>query len=199
MTKWIDLNLPFKCYNYERPEFPPVPDLSVRAETALGSTIKEEEQKAFPGLKEDESYLDHPNHDEYWYAGSEALRDVGRERKARDTYLRELNKPVINKVLDYYDFLTRYNAWLDEQPEMIEWNKQCDEITKADDMVQNTKSFCGRGLNKAGVLIEIEDRSGKITQYLIGNINTLGGTCDDCHIDEESVVKRYAVVWEKGQ
>ena len=49
-----------------------------------------------------------------------------------------------------------------------------------------------RGLSKAGVLIEMIN--GK--RLLIGHINDMGGTCDDCtEIKERDIVARYCVVW----
>ena len=35
--------------------------------------------------------------------------------------------------------------------------------------------FCAEGLNKPGTIIHTTKRA-----YLIGDINTLGGVCDDC-------------------
>ena len=46
---------------------------------------------------------------------------------------------------------------------------------------------------RAGMLLELADGH----QYLVGDINTLGGVCDDCRmVTPEDVIHRYAVVWE---
>ena len=47
----------------------------------------------------------------------------------------------------------------------------------------------------AGMLIEMSNDG---TQYLIGDINELGGVCDDCRIiSETATVHRYRIVWER--
>ena len=56
------------------------------------------------------------------------------------------------------------------------------------------ESFTGKKLNQPGTLIEIE--SGE--QFLIGDINDLGGECDDCMaFPNKTIIKRYKVVWEE--
>jgi len=52
-------------------------------------------------------------------------------------------------------------------------------------------SFAKRGLIVPGTLIEMEDGH----TLLIGHINELGGTCDDCNFGGDRIVKRYKVVW----
>jgi len=49
-------------------------------------------------------------------------------------------------------------------------------------------SFCKRGLNNPGILLETD----KGEFFLIGSVNSLGGTCDCCaEFDENTMVKRY--------
>lgn len=53
-------------------------------------------------------------------------------------------------------------------------------------------SFTGLGLNKPGVQIRLTN--GK--EYLIGDINTLAGTCDDCpQFDSNEIISAYRVVF----
>ena len=53
------------------------------------------------------------------------------------------------------------------------------------------KSFCEMGLNKPGTLIKMKGK--KI--YLIGDVNPLGGVCDDCmNFDRKDIVKEYMVM-----
>ena len=48
--------------------------------------------------------------------------------------------------------------------------------------------FCSKGLNKPGTRVKIEGKS-----YLIGDINCVGGVCDDCTVFEgDSVVESYS-------
>ena len=65
-----------------------------------------------------------------------------------------------------------------------------------DDWIEFGKSFREfekQGLNITGTLIDVE-----AGQYLIGDINNLGGVCDDCTlVCREDKILRYKVVWEK--
>jgi len=56
-------------------------------------------------------------------------------------------------------------------------------------------SFCKRHLNIPGTLIDT-----KIGIFLVGNINKLGGVCDDCRaFDVDTIVRRYKIVWKKDE
>ena len=58
-------------------------------------------------------------------------------------------------------------------------------------------SFCGRGLNKAGVLILVK---GEKYPILIGHINKLAGTCGDCtRFKREAIVIAYRVIWQGAE
>lgn len=59
--------------------------------------------------------------------------------------------------------------------------------------------FCKDGLNKPGTQIDIQNRTDlskhKHKLYLIGDINELGGCCDDCmSFQEDQTVIQYRVV-----
>lgn len=56
----------------------------------------------------------------------------------------------------------------------------------------NGDSFCGRGLNNPGTIVEVDGK-----MHLIGTINELGGVCDDCvGFDGDSIVTRYKVAYK---
>jgi hypothetical protein len=60
-------------------------------------------------------------------------------------------------------------------------------------------SFCVLGLNKPGVLIEVEHDSAT-HQYLLGDINCSRGVCDDCvAFEKDAIVKRYRIVWSEDK
>lgn len=55
-------------------------------------------------------------------------------------------------------------------------------------------SFKERGLAQPGTLIDTEKGV-----FLIGHINPNRGICDDCtEFDNETIVKRYKIVWKEG-
>ena len=53
-------------------------------------------------------------------------------------------------------------------------------------------SFCGQDLNQPGTIVELENGN----RLLIGDINKLGGVCDDCQdeIRNETIIKRYVIL-----
>lgn len=55
------------------------------------------------------------------------------------------------------------------------------------------QEFSNRNLNEPGTLVEVDGDC-----YLIGDINTLRGVCDDCTaFDKKEIVSRYKVLVEK--
>lgn len=92
-------------------------------------------------------------------------------------------------VKAYKAFREKVEAWIKEQPE----TKAYSESVKKMNEVEKQKSFCGMELNKPGTLIEILDNK-ILKQLLIGDINSLGGVCDDCMgFSKDAVVVRYKV------
>ena len=81
------------------------------------------------------------------------------------------------------DWMKNHPLWLEYQEDMKRYNKEIGE-----------KSFCGKGLNRPGTIIEV--KSGKeLDHLLIGDINKLGGVCDDCmNFDSKAIVVRYKVL-----
>lgn len=89
-----------------------------------------------------------------------------------------LNKKL--KIDQWRSTLPEHKAWVINYH--AEYTKQLEVLLG--------KSFKGQGLDKPGTQIEVE---GKL--YLIGDINTNRGTCDDCSaFDPEAIVTRYRVL-----
>lgn len=96
-------------------------------------------------------------------------------------------------TVEYREKREQYYDWLDKQPEY----KQLEKDRQACIERNNHSSFSGRKLNQPGTLIEVEV-GGQVSQYLIGDINTVRGVCDDCcGFDCDALVKRYKIVWSK--
>jgi hypothetical protein len=87
----------------------------------------------------------------------------------------------------YKKFADKVRDWMKDQPA---WIAYLDAI-KTYHYGEDQKSFCGRQLNKPGTIIEV--LIGKeLKQLLIGDINILGGVCDDCMgFGRDVVVVRY--------
>ena len=63
------------------------------------------------------------------------------------------------------------------------------------------REFANKGLNIPGTLVEVKfkDRVGnkQKEQFLIGDINTIGGVCDDCvAFSHDATVTKYKVLAE---
>lgn len=90
--------------------------------------------------------------------------------------------PLLRKLIERVE---KEMGWVDVSiPFGPSYDDSSGEFKEADSMHK-------RGLIAAGVLIEMEDGH----TFLIGHVNELAGTCDDCSIGKDSVVKRYKVVW----
>lgn len=87
----------------------------------------------------------------------------------------------------YKKFCDKVREWMKDHPLWLTYQAQIK--TYSDNM--DKKSFCGRKLNMPGTSIEV--LVGKeLKQYLIGDINSLGGVCDDCMgFDKNTIVVRY--------
>jgi hypothetical protein len=108
--------------------------------------------------------------------------------------------PKYDKVVkgkEYKAAQRKYKRFADEVREWMKthplWLKYQEDM-KAYGAEEGKKSFCGRELNKPGTLIEV--RVGKeVTQFLIGDINTLAGVCDDCMgFGRDAIVVKYKVL-----
>ena len=114
----------------------------------------------------------------------QAYKEISSQYKYGDG--KKAYKSAVNK---YKNFRKKVEAWVKEQPE----HKTYVEDLKKHNEMDKLKSFCGRGLNKVGTMIEIVD-NGMDKKLLIGDVNALGGVCDDCMgFDREVIVLRYKV------
>lgn len=53
------------------------------------------------------------------------------------------------------------------------------------------------GRVRVGTVVEVKRVSGTTAQLLIGDVNPLGGVCDDCvDLERSDVIIRYRQVWE---
>lgn len=90
----------------------------------------------------------------------------------------------------YKKFADKVREWMKDHPAWIQYQI----ASKSYSECETSKSFCGRELNKPGTLIEVL-QNGEKCQFLIGDINTLGGVCDDCMgFSKDAVVVRYKVI-----
>lgn len=90
----------------------------------------------------------------------------------------------------YKKFSDKVREWAKTHPAWVTYQ----EVIKAYSNDESQKSFCGRQLNEPGTMIEV--LIGKeLKQLLIGDINSLGGVCDDCMgFGKDTVVVRYKIV-----
>lgn len=115
-------------------------------------------------------------------------------------YAEEENPPHKEAMLSlvaYREYNGKVNAWYEEQPEIIEWNALCNEEKLRAATEESKLSFVGMGLNKPGVLIEVEDDLGKVNTFLLGDVDIYNNSCG-CGggiISDTSIVKRYCVVY----
>lgn len=200
--RWIKLNLPYETREYFEGENIKCPNLNKRAKKELGFTLEDMDalydkmsQRDDNGLRE--KFVDriekavNKKFDEDSYEYDEWQAEVAtRCLKSKNADVRDLGA--------WTQMRGSYNRWMEKQPEIIAYNEEYDKQQKAFNAEIAKKSFCGLGLNNVGVLVELEDEV-NLMQYLIGDINQLGGVCDDCmgFRKEKAIVKRYKIVWSK--
>jgi translation elongation factor EF-Ts len=60
--------------------------------------------------------------------------------------------------------------------------------------------FYKHRLRRVGVLIEVKHLDGHIKKHLLGDVNVLGGSCDDCRdIKDEDIVLRAKIVYTQEE
>jgi hypothetical protein len=209
MNDWIEINLPYSKRNSEL-TYPEYPDLSQKCKEEFGLTIDELNLTLKSPNDNEQDTLGLVALGEYWTHYEKFRKEIessiivefpaGLEEEdlvaKMTTRLASLNDNIVNKVLEYKKFIKKYNAWEAEQTEVIEFNKLITELEEAHREKMRPLSFCGLGLNKPGVLIEVSNGV-ESTQYLIGDINIHRGVCDDCvAFGDEDIVTKYKIVWE---
>jgi hypothetical protein len=189
MNEWIEINLPWNKRVYaEHKEYVPYPDLSEKVKAHFGYSRDELLDKTFPGRKNGELEFDHPIYKEYNRVYSELSYD-------KNT-IRNSDNKAVKIVLEYHRLDREINEWLWKQPEYIAVFDENNRIEAANKEQQAELSFRGKGLNKAGTVIEYEE-NGKTQRMMIGDINEIGGVCDDCRgISDDAIILRYIVVWD---
>ena len=196
MSEWIECGLPFYAKN--EIDFPPFPDLSEEESREFGQTEKErkkkdldfhvrckiEEEVANPLLERLKAKPDYSV--DKFYA---ALRKTAKSKK-----ISKAQSKRIKRYVDENEHFDIYLKWENNQPKVIAWKEAMDKVSNEH---KDPPSFDGQGFANPGVLIEVEE-DGEIEQYLIGDINTNRGVCDDCvAFDRGAIVKRYKVIWTK--
>lgn len=204
MSKWINLNLPFNWYDRE-PENPLPPDLEERCKEVFGKSFREYQETV---LKNDPNrFLGNLILDEHDKIRNGILAEMEKEgfsnlelkaeQAELDRRMRLSDNDSVKRIIAYRDFTTKYYEWYNKQPEVIAWNDECAQIRSRREAKEAEMSFCGKGLNKPGVQIEVKStyENEKISRYLIGDMNTSGGVCDDCRaVNDDDIVLRYRVL-----
>lgn len=209
MSEWIELNLPYSIY-LEREQKFQYPDLSARIKDIFGMTEKElAETLKTPEDPEDLEYITMGVTWEKFEKIQESIEGAVMEDSPTlegDAFTQEvksrllaLNDDSVNKVFAYKEFRRKVREWEENQPEVIEWSDLIDKAEEAHREKMKPLSFCGLGLNRPGILIEVE-HDNETHQYLIGDINPGRGVCDDCvAFGTSAIVKRYKEVWGRDR
>lgn len=177
MSDWIKCGLPWNKWIESK-----VPEmdwgaLDKRAKEKFGKTIYES-RNAFT-KKEHEEFED--------------IRDQCDQNNTELASLVATND-LVKRKLEHFAFTKIYDEWSRTQPEMIEWGKKCQAVDVKRRAKEAKTSFHGANLNKPGTIIEFE-KDGKIVHKLIGDMNCLGGVCDDCRgIQDETIILRYRTI-----
>lgn len=185
---WIDVNLPWSF----KVDMPPIDFQQIINARIIDTFGKSIEQMASELLPEDTMSFINKFDDEVRKYVNEHSGDINNRTDILSAREVVYQRPCFRALKIYREFVKNVNAWEYEQPEWIDWRIKC-ELLRAE---ERTKSFSGLNLNKPGTLIEINN-NGSIEQYLIGDVNTNRGVCDDCTaFASDVIVLRYAIVFE---
>jgi hypothetical protein len=199
MNEWIEINLPWAEPYSEQPlpDYLEYPSLDEEAKEQFGYSESSLLEEAFG--EEKENWVVSKTYDAFYKAQRKIEEEGIYDRRELDKRLAASKDKSVQKVLSFFAKLDPLRKWMNEHPKTKEIEAKNKVIAKefSDKQRAEAKGFTGRGLNKAGVLMELEE-NGKLSQMLIGEINELGGSCDDCcGIQGDTVVKRYKVIWER--
>lgn len=196
---WIECGLPWYLsaidVDYKSP-----PDFSDRVREKFGFTEKELEKQTFG---DHDFYWDSPVYKEFEKDSDYLKKTLSLESLDNDNFEKEFKNSLkaspnesVQKVLAYYEKLNEINEFIHSQQEFIETEEYNDKIQAEHESKMSTSSFTGAGLALPGTLIEIKKLDGTISQMLIGDINELGGVCDDCTgIRSDDIIIRYKRIW----
>lgn len=188
---WVICNLPFFSADINTDGLPkyPLAECDEEARKAFGETLDERREKV-SGLGN------------LFYSAKDEWLDYDYETRSALSN-DEINAEVckLNKdfapLLAYWEWKKTYEAWEEKLPIIIKYYEEYKAYQSRPK--DNEKSFCGRGLNKPGTLIEVKHiANDSVEQLLLGDVNCRGGVCDDCKgIENDDVVLRYCVLWAK--
>ena len=192
MNEWIECNLPWDA-ELDEPDFAEYPDMDDKIRAHFGYTMKELEQKLFPGY---EYCSNHP-----FFVEDRKICDELEEKYPDDWQTRRdaSDNIAVKTVGKWAKAMIEIDEWNASQPEIIAWNKAWENAYDERSAKYRKLCFRGSGLNRPGTLIECKDGD-EISYKVIGHINALGGSCDDCRgISDDTVILRYKVLWDDGQ
>jgi hypothetical protein len=107
--------------------------------------------------------------------------------------MEESTDPLVVACLKERERFHEVRDFMDSIPEVIAWIAEDEEAHRQMHKLTTEGSFKEDPLNRPGVLIEVLS-DGELSKYLIGDINHLGGDCDDCNPFEDDAVVTRALV-----
>jgi hypothetical protein len=176
---WIECGLPWR--NYEFPNLD-APDLQEEMRADFGETFDEVVARIdfdlITGIKED---ISADLVDAGWDPNSPEF-----EKEVQLQYEKEMRRLGNDVMFKDNEKRRTMLEWRRDHPKLLVFNQECARLNEE----LNRRCFKGAGLALPGTQIEIE--GGK--RLLIGDINPLGGICDDCAgIDDDTIIVRYRV------
>lgn len=170
MIEWIECNLPWDINLYSI--IPTRPDLSddkyLNASNVILDSIRQKRKS-----KEIELF------------GTEGIYLKPEELRVKYSQWDELIQ--INN--EYGELSSKIIKYTQEHPKIIAWQEKCKELENQID------SFCKRGLNQSGTLIQVLEND-KTKTYLIGDINVECGIFnEDVAFPPTTIVLRYAKIY----
>jgi hypothetical protein len=185
--QWIPVNLPWKSSEVlEFPEFPT--DLVVqKVQDQFGHTF-DELNDAFVSKFGKETFEVGMGFQTQIDPHYELSVDEFRAK------MQESTDPAVVALWELNEKVHAIEEFTNDLPEVIGWFAENERIRGLQELMDSKNSFSKSSLNRQGVMIEVLC-GGKLSRYILGDLNTLGGRCDDCRpFEDDSVITRALVL-----
>jgi hypothetical protein len=179
---WFDINLPYLI----RTDLPK-PELTIDTNAIVlekfGYTVKtlrdNYRSKHGCGISSREYELEQ----EFINNHPELSEDEAIEASENDDH------PDLLEIKEIHNKSNKINRFIGTIPEVIEFEKAYDEVTKQEEELNKAGCFYLSKYNRPGVLIEVQKEDG-IKRFLIGDININAGSGGNQIIEEKDIVLR---------
>jgi hypothetical protein len=190
---WIEINLPWFKYIEATPVTYPIESINQQVREKFGKTIQELDNEFYKefGKSPYTVEIDFIHHDWIKY------KDLTKDELLN--IMKGSIDPIVVKLVLFLEKQNEINNWASALPEVELFKLKLKTTNEQTAELRAKSCFSNCDLNRPGVMIEVQDKGGKIQRHLIGDINESAGTCDDCQAfnHDDIVLRALELISEK--